>query len=455
MQLTETDSIEYKRRITEDIERTVIGFLNASGGELHIGVDNDGSVYGVDNYDEELRGFTDRIRNNISPSAIGLFSVSPRMGKNNKIYIIIKIASGFEKPYHLKEYGMSSKGCFMRLGTQTLAMPQKMIDELYAKRSLHTLHNTVSPNQFLTFEQLKIYYSERGFTVDSDNFLKNLGLYNEDGKFNYLAYLLADNNAVSVKVAQYADTDKITILHKTECGFCSLIKATKCMLDALELYNKTAIEISSTRTDTPLADKVALREAFLNAILHNDYIRGAFPVVEFYSDRVEITSSGGLPLGLTEEEFFNGVSHPRNHELMRIFLNMELCEQLGSGMKKIMKVYKPEDYKITENFVIARFKYNEHALAVLNGSEKSSEKSSEKYGEVRRSTEKLSATKKHILEMISDDNTISAETIAASLDLTERAIWKNISQLKSAGILERKNGDRGGYWEITWSNSKK
>jgi len=51
MQLTETENIECKRRITEDIERTVIGFLNVSGGELHIGIDLNGSVYGVENYD--------------------------------------------------------------------------------------------------------------------------------------------------------------------------------------------------------------------------------------------------------------------------------------------------------------------------------------------------------------------------------------------------------------------
>jgi predicted HTH transcriptional regulator len=326
-------------------------------------------------------------------------------------------------------------------------MPQRMIDELYAKRSLHTLHDTNSPNQFLTFEQLKIYYGEMGFTVDNENFLKNLGLYNEDGKFNYLAYLLADSNAVSVKIAKYAGTDKIKILHRTECGFCSLIKATKCMLSALDMYNKTAIEISSTRTDTPLVDEIALREAFMNAVLHNDYIRGAFPVVEFYSDRVEITSSGGLPLGLTREEFFNGVSHPRNHELMRIFLNMRLCEQLGSGMKKIMKAYRPEDYKITDNFVIARFKYNEHALAVLNGSEKFGESSEKVHGSSEKFAE-LSITKKRIIELIREDNTVTTDVMARSIGLTTRAIEKNLRQLKDACVIERRNGDRGGYWEI-------
>lgn len=98
MQLTETDRIEYKRRITEDIERSVISFLNGSGGEILAGIDPDGTVYGVDNYDEEVRKFNDKVRTNISPSALGLFTVTPKMGGNGKVYLDIKIAGGFEKP---------------------------------------------------------------------------------------------------------------------------------------------------------------------------------------------------------------------------------------------------------------------------------------------------------------------------------------------------------------------
>jgi len=444
MQLTETDRMEYKRRVTEDIERTVIGFLNTSGGELHIGMDPDGSVFGIDNYDEEIRKFTNRMRNNISPSVLGLFSASPRMGKNGKVYFIINIASGYEKPYYLNEYGMTPKGCFMRLGNETVSMPQKMIETLYMKRSLHSLHNTISPNQFLTFEQLKIYYNEKGFTVDNENLLKNLDLYTEDGKFNYLAYLMADNNGVSVKIAQYAGTDKITILHKTECGQCSLIKATKSMLSALDLYNRTGIEISSTRKDTPMVDHTALREALMNAILHNDYVRGAYPVVEFYSDRVEITSSGGLPIGLTKEEFFKGRSHPRNRELMRIFKDMELCEQLGSGMKKIMEKYKPEDYEISENFVVAGFKYNEHALEVLNG-----EKVPKNTGYVEIDLKGLSPLEIEVYRIIVEGRYTTAKDTAVTVGTSLRTFKRATAKLEDMKLIRRRGNNRSGTWEAT------
>jgi len=482
MALTETENREYKRQLTDDIEKTVVAFLNATGGELYIGIDDKGVVYGMDNYDKTVLSFVDKVKNNIKPSAMGLFTVSPKTGENGREYFVVKIAGGFEKPYYVSKYGMSPKGCFIRIGTQNSPMTQTMIDSLYARRSLHTLHNVVSPRQNLTFRQLKIYYEEKGFTTDNENLLQNLDFYTEDGKFNYAAYLMADNNGISIKMVQYAGTNKVTIVKKTECGNCSLIKAAYAMLDALDIYNQTAVEITyPNRIETRLIEPIALREAVLNAIIHNDYIRGAYPVVEFYSDRVEITSSGGLPLGLTQEAFFKGKSLPRNREIMRIFSNMELAEQLGSGMHRIMQYYKPEDYSIDDTFIVVRFQNNEYSLTSANeqtntkklqrnyGESKEkvrrsygestekvrrsygevTEKLQRKYGEVTEKQTLLSANKKRIIEHISANNTITIESLAAAIGVSKSAIEKNIRQLKKAGCLERKNGDRGGYWKIT------
>ena len=86
------------------------------------------------------------------------------------------------------------------------------------------------------------------------------------------------------------------------------------------------------RVEKYLIDKTALREAVINAIVHNDYVRGGSPLFEIYDDRINIVSYGGLVGGLTEEEFFSGCSMPRNRELMRVFRDMELVENFGSGM---------------------------------------------------------------------------------------------------------------------------
>ncbi len=106
-------------------------------------------------------------------------------------------------------------------------------------------------------------------------------------------------------------------VENNEYGYCSLIKATHKVLDKLDVENKTAAKITyKERIEQPLWNKVALREAVINAIVHNDYTTEVPPVFEIYSDRIEITSSGGLSTIKNRDDFFEGYSKPINRELM-------------------------------------------------------------------------------------------------------------------------------------------
>ena len=89
---------------------------------------------------------------------------------------------------------------------------------------------------------------------------------------------------------------------------------------------------SKEREEKRLWNPVALREAIINAMVHNDYTLEIPPKFEFFDDRIEITSFGGLPVGMTEREFFEGYSVPRNKELMRVFRDLDLVEHLGLSL---------------------------------------------------------------------------------------------------------------------------
>ena len=93
----------------------------------------------------------------------------------------------------------------------------------------------------------------------------------------------------------------------------------------------------------------------INAIVHNDYTSEVPPKFEFFDDRIEITSFGSLPQGMTEKEFFEGYSIPRNKELMRVFRDLDLVEHLGSGIPRILRCYGKECFKFTENFLRMTF----------------------------------------------------------------------------------------------------
>ena len=85
--------------------------------------------------------------------------------------------------------------------------------------------------------------------------------------------------------------------------------------------------------------------------MHNDYTREIPPKFEIFADRIEITSAGSLPEGLSKEEFFEGYSIPRNKELMRIYKDLEMVAQLGSGIPRILETYGKECFHFSENFL--------------------------------------------------------------------------------------------------------
>ncbi|MBK8805198.1 MAG: putative DNA binding domain-containing protein [Bacteroidales bacterium] len=353
--MQESHRIELKAIVTDSLEKEVVAFLNSrEGGVIYIGVDDNGTIIGIENSDATQLQIKDRLRNNILPNCLGLFDIIGEEGDEKEIIKII-IASGPEKPYYLKKLGMSEKGCFIRIGTAAEPMTTRMIENQFARRTRNSIGKIRANQQKLKFEQLRIYYEESGKRLNA-KFPENLGLLCEDGAFNYVAFLMSDINSISIKVAKYKGKNRVHLIENNEYGYCSIIKATKQVLDKIDLENKTKSRITSKeRIDTRLWNAIALREAIINAIVHNDYSYEVPPKFEIFDDRIEITSAGSLPDLLSQEEFFEGFSIPRNQEMMRIFKDLELVEHLGSGVPRILEVYPKECFKFTENFLRMTF----------------------------------------------------------------------------------------------------
>ena len=171
--LPESNRLEYKRELTDKLEREVVAFLNSGdGGEIYIGIDKDGNIYGVEHPDVVQLTIKDRLKNNVQPSIMGLFDIHLENSSGKSVIRLI-VAGGLEKPYYLKKYGMSEKGCFLRIGSACEPMSKEMIEILYGKRVRNTIGKIESPRTNLTFEQLKIYYEARGLNLN-DSFMQTL-----------------------------------------------------------------------------------------------------------------------------------------------------------------------------------------------------------------------------------------------------------------------------------------
>lgn len=271
--------------------------------------------------------------------------------------------------------------------------------------------------------------------MDSSNTnVYKIELLTPEGKYNYVAYLLADENGVSIKVAKYARTDKVDLIKNEEYGYCSLIKATYQVLDKLKVENATLAKItSSERLEKNLVEPIPMREAIINAIIHSDYSKEIPPVFEIFSDRLPFTSHGGLLPGQSEEDFFSCSSMPRNRELMRAFKDLGLVERLGSGMSKILRVYERNIFKISVHFIKVEFSFSVPLiLSVINDGTKVGIEDNDK---------------NRVILLLKNHPPITIRQLATELQISPRQINRIIKDLKEQEVIIRIGSKRNGYRE--------
>lgn len=442
---SETNRIENKEQLNEEFEQEVIAFLNyKEGGIIYIGINKNGQAVGIKDIDLTQLQIKDRIKNNIQPSTLGLFDVTVET-IDNKVVIKVIISSGTEKPYYLRKRGRTPEGCYIRVGSSKERMTERMIEEMFTRRIKNSLKEIESPRQDLTFRQLKIHYEGNGMTLN-DNFARNLNLLTDEGKYNYNAYLLADENNISIKLVKYLGTNKMELIENQEYGYCCLITATQRILDRLTAENTVYAKIEyNGRKEVEMIDSKALKEAVINAMVHSDYTLSTTPIIELYSDRIEITSGGGLPQGLSQEEFLEGVTAPRNKELIRVFKDVDLIENIGSGVLRILDAYDKSCFKFMEHFLRVSFKYKENPFEYAI---KNNVSANDTINDTLKDTIKLTKNEKEILSLIVNNNQITREGIVNELKLSDRTVSRAIKHLQDEKVIFREGSKKKGYWKI-------
>ena len=424
----ENEMIEFKEKLNEKFEREVVAFLNTThGGSIYIGIADDGTVLGVEGIDSKQREIKDRIKNNISPSTIGLFEIAtPVIKKKDCIQVIV--SGGNQRPYFIRKNGMSSEGCFFRVGSSTEKMTDGMIMDLFQKRSKETLVSKLSPKQNLTFSYLKDHYREKGYEI-GDNFSVQLELFTEDRQFNYLAYLLSDQNDLKFQYARYLSDDVFDLVEHREFGNQSIVKTTSDILDFVQNRNTTFSQITSTgRVDRSRFNAIALRELIVNAIVHNNYLSNGLPSFEEFSNRFEISSFGGLPEGFSREDFLNGYSLPVNPELIRVFRDLGLAERLGTGIRRVLKFYPKEIFRFSANFLRVNVPF-ERPIPSYPQPE----------GE----------SKPSLYDLLKQEPHITRSDAAGRLGVSESSVYRELRKLENSGMIRREGSKKSGYWVLS------
>ena len=194
------------------------------------------------------------------------------------------------------------------------------------------------------------------------------------------------------------------------------------------------------RRDIYLYDMDSVNEALVNAIIHNDY-RITDPQVSFFDDRLEIVSHGGLPFGLSKEQFFEGVSKPRNEQLMDIFKRLGIVEHTGHGIPTIIKIYGKDVFDINDNLIRVTIPFNKEVLknhGVISGA----------ISGVVNEEGSLSIEEQRILDALKINSQLTTKELSEILSIPFRSVQRYVAHLRLDNYIVRKGSNKTGYWEV-------
>ncbi|MDP3057849.1 MAG: putative DNA binding domain-containing protein [bacterium] len=337
----ESKTIEYKREYSKSLLKTVSAFANFNDGFVVIGISNSGEVIGVENPVETRLCLENAINVAIEPTPFYEITGETLDGK---AIIVLKVYKGEYTPY------IWNNRAYKRMDTSTVQVDRYSYEELILQGRNLSFEEVVSGHQILEFQLLsRMVKQVMKIHHFSEDLLITLGLM-ASGKYNNAAALLSDGNPIEqagVQLVAYNGNSVLEIKDRQTLKGISILQQFDLCMDFYRKHINVREIIEGpyrkTMEEIPL---VAYREAVANAIVHRDYLRNSDLRIEFYANRVDISSPGGLPIGLSEEEYYGGrVSIARNRIVAETFLRLKIIEKLATGIRRIKEYYKTYEVK--------------------------------------------------------------------------------------------------------------
>ena len=428
----ETEYVEYKESTTEleDAAIALTAMLNKNGsGKVIFGMKDDGTPVGQDIGKTTLKSISQHIHNFIEPRIIPTIDVTEL--ENGRSIITVTV-SGLNRPYAYKN------NIYIRSGEENKRVPITELRQMFQSYS-DLLKDTVAFRQDLTFSSLTGRLRAKSLHVEDDKRLyDSYELMRSDGKFNMQAELLSDQNKVPLTAVVFSGTDRTSIsIRKDFSGRCLFDELEQVQMFA-ESINETKVLINGlVRQETQQFEMDAFREAWVNACVHNLWIHGIPPTVQFFSDRVEIISNGSLPYTQTLQEFFDGRSMPVNESLMRVFIAAGISEHTGHGVPIIVKKYGQEAFDITGGTVkvILRYKFEKNSLTVQE--------------------QRPDSEVEEILQYLAEDPKLTLSHLSEITGIKRGTLGKLIIDLQSKGLLSREGSKKSGSWKVLKNTNAK
>lgn len=344
--MRETRTTEFKEKVTNTFLKTVSAFANHGGGEIYFGIDDNGVVKGLSDVRQACLDIENKINDSITPQPDYTLE-----SQNDDRTIKLTVKSGTQKPY------LYRSKAYKRNDAATIEVDRLELSRLILEGKNIRFEELPCADQELTFdilgERLKEHIRIETFGLDT---LKTLDLYNDSIGYNNAAGILADKNHFpGIDIMRFGEN--ISVIRK---------RATFADMSILAVYEKT-LEVfkdhyeyeeirGADRKKVEMIPEAAFREAIANALIHRTWDVDPQIRISMFDDRIEIVSPGGLPSGITEDEYLAGkLSVLRNRTLANVFYRLGIVEIFGTGILRIRQLYeealRQPDLEVSENAI--------------------------------------------------------------------------------------------------------
>ena len=345
--MPEGKTLEFKRDISspKNILKTLVAFANTAGGRLLIGIEDDSrAVLGVEDPLDEEERLCSLIADSIEPRLVPNVEL---ISFEDKTLLGVEVYPSGSRPHWLRKEG-SEEGVYVRLGSTNRKADRELIAELKRGVEGKSFDEQALPDRTvddLDFDAATACFEMHRKLVKKDLESLRLVAKHQGHQVPTVGGMLLfgkDREMVFpdawIQCGRFIGKDKADIFDHIDIHE-HLPVAVERVMEFLKKHAMRGADFSELRRkDVWSIPLTILREAVVNAIVHADYSQRGAPVrIAFFNDRIEIENPGILLPGLTVEDMLQGVSKIRNHVIARVFRELDLIEQWGSGVPRILE----------------------------------------------------------------------------------------------------------------------
>ena len=416
--MRETRILEFKETITNTFLKTVSAFSNYDGGEILFGVDDDGNIKGLSDVKQACLDIENKINDSISPQPNYTLEI-----QNNEQTIKLSVKSGLQKPYLYK-----SKA-YKRNDTATIEVDTLEFSRLVLEGKNIRFEELPCKDQELSFEILQCNLKEKiqieTFNKDT---LKTLNLYDDANGFNNAAGLLADKNHFpGIDIVKFGENISI-IQKRITFENTSVLGIYEKALSVFRDYYQYEVIQGADRKMVEKIPEAAFREAIANALIHRVWDVDSQIRVSMFDDRTEVVSPGGLPSGITEDEYLSGkLSVLRNRNLANVFYRLGFVEIFGTGITRIKQIY-------SEASVKPSFEVSENAIQIVLP--------------IYEENANLTEDEKVVYKLLSKNMLKSMSEIAPYISFGKSKTTKLLKDMEQKGVITIEGKGKGTKYRI-------